>query len=71
MRFSSSTVSAALVATVAAQDATVYATKVVTALTTYCPSATMLTHAGTTYTVTDATTLTITNCPCTITEPIT
>lgn len=71
MRFSTTTVSAALVAGAAAQNATVYATKIVTALTTYCPSATMLTHAGTTYTITEATTLTITNCPCTLTLPVT
>lgn len=50
-------------------SANVYVTDVVTAYTTYCPSATKLTHAGTTYTVTEATTLTITNCPCTITYP--
>ncbi|KAF3761114.1 hypothetical protein M406DRAFT_225099, partial [Cryphonectria parasitica EP155] len=46
-----------------------YTTEVVTALTTYCPEATVLTHAGTTYTITSATTLTITDCPCTITHP--
>ena len=37
----------------------VYVTSVVTALTTYCPAATQLTHNGQTYTVTEATTLTI------------
>lgn len=30
-----------------------YTTEVVTALTTYCPEATVLTHAGTTYTITE------------------
>lgn len=37
-------------------------TKVVTAITTYCPSPTTLTYNNKTYTVTKATTLTITNC---------
>lgn len=40
-----------------------YVTEVVTAFTTFCPEATQITHAGETYTVTEATTLTITNCP--------
>jgi len=48
-----------------------YTTEVVTALTTYCPEATEITHNGKTYTVTSATTLTITNCPCTLTHPVT
>ena len=43
-------------------------TAVVTALTTYCPYATELTHNGIVYTVTEETTLTITDCPCTITQ---
>lgn len=50
--------------------APVYVTDVVTAYTTYCPSATKITHGASTYTVTEATTLTITNCPCTITRPV-
>jgi hypothetical protein len=40
-----------------------YVTEVVTAFTTYCPEATQITHAGETYTISEATTLTITNCP--------
>jgi len=48
----------------------VYTTEVVTAYTTYCPEATEITHGGVTYTVTEATTLTITNCPCTVTKPV-
>jgi hypothetical protein len=47
----------------------VYVTEVVTAFTTYCPEATQITHGGSTYTVSEATTLTITNCPCTVTRP--
>jgi len=43
-------------------------TEVVTSYTTYCPSPTQITHGTHTYTVTSATTLTITNCPCTLTK---
>ncbi|ODV84074.1 hypothetical protein CANARDRAFT_177239 [[Candida] arabinofermentans NRRL YB-2248] len=42
--------------------------EVVTALTTYCPASTEIVTNGKTYTVTGATTLTITDCPCTISE---
>ncbi|EKD15457.1 mmc protein [Drepanopeziza brunnea f. sp. 'multigermtubi' MB_m1] len=35
-----------------------------------CPSATTIVHGTQTYTVTEATTLTITDCPCTFTQPI-
>ncbi|KAG7858476.1 hypothetical protein KL939_002598 [Ogataea angusta] len=45
--------------------------EVVTALTTYCPEATSIVTNGVTYTVTGATTLTITDCPCTKEEVIT
>jgi len=50
-----------------------YVTSVVTAVTTYCPAATEVTYGGNTYTVTEATTLTITDCPsgCTIQVPVT
>lgn len=47
-----------------------YTTEVVTAYTTYCPAATQITQNGKTYTATEATTLTITDCPCTITKPV-
>ncbi|KAK5684142.1 hypothetical protein LTS10_004006 [Elasticomyces elasticus] len=72
MRFAVAT--AALIGAATAQNATtlppVYVTDVVTAYTTFCPEATEITHAGQTYTVSSATTLTITNCPggCTITS---
>ncbi|KAK8206506.1 hypothetical protein M8818_004339 [Zalaria obscura] len=72
MRFSVAAASAALVAGAAAQynsTAPVYVTEVVTAFTTYCPEATSLVHNGVTYTVSEATTLTITDCPCTVTKP--
>ncbi|KAI6350636.1 hypothetical protein MCOR25_010524 [Pyricularia grisea] len=50
----------------------VYVTEVVTALTTFCPVATEITAGGKTYTITSATTLTITDCPtgCTVTKPV-
>lgn len=48
----------------------VYTTEVVTSLETYCPGPTQVTYGGTTYTVTEATTLTITDCPCTISKPV-
>lgn len=48
----------------------VYTTKVVTAYTTFCPGATTLVHNGQTYTASASQTLTITNCPCTITTPV-
>jgi hypothetical protein len=47
-----------------------YTTEVVTAYTTYCPEPTTLTHGDKTYTITEATTLTITDCPCTISKPV-
>jgi len=49
-----------------------YTTEVVTAYETYCPYATEITTGGVTYTATEATTLTITNCPggCTVTKPL-
>jgi hypothetical protein len=49
----------------------VYTTEVHTAYTTVCPAATELTFNGVTYTATASTTLTITNCPCTIVKPVT
>ncbi|KAF2206747.1 hypothetical protein CERZMDRAFT_89053 [Cercospora zeae-maydis SCOH1-5] len=47
-----------------------YTTEIVTSYETYCPSATSIEHNGVIYTVTEATTLTITNCPCTVTKPV-
>lgn len=49
-------------------DTDVTVTEVVTALTTYCPEPTTFEQNGKTYTVTEATTLTITDCPCTLTH---
>ncbi|KAL8393066.1 hypothetical protein RB595_003027 [Gaeumannomyces hyphopodioides] len=71
MKFSAAAVVAAAVAGVSAGYSNVtYTTEVVTALTTYCPEATQITHGGKTYTITKATTLTITDCPCTISKPV-
>ncbi|KAG4287776.1 hypothetical protein FPRO06_05428 [Fusarium proliferatum] len=52
-----------------AQNVT-YTTEVVTAYTTYCPGPTEIVHGDKTYTITEATTLTITDCPCTVTKPV-
>jgi hypothetical protein len=62
----------AALATVAAAhyDNVTYVTETVTALTTYCPGPTKIVHNGNTITVTEATTLTITDCPCTIVKPV-
>jgi hypothetical protein len=76
MRFTSAAAVAALATGVAANynssyyEAPSYTTEVVTEYTTYCPGPTMITHSDQTYTVTEATTLTITNCPCTVTYPV-
>jgi hypothetical protein len=70
MKLSVAAVFAAAAAAQAWKTNVTYTTEVVTALTTYCPFATTLTHGGHTYTVTEATTLTITNCPCTVTKPV-
>lgn len=48
----------------------VYTTEVVTAYTTYCPEPTSIVHNNMTYTITEATTFTITDCPCTVTAPV-
>jgi hypothetical protein len=49
-----------------------YVTEVVTSYETYCPGPTTLTYGQTTYTISSATTLTITDCPggCTVTKPV-
>ncbi|KAG9234690.1 putative clock-controlled protein 6 [Amylocarpus encephaloides] len=49
----------------------VYVTSVVTAYTTYCPAPTTVVQGTATYTVSSATTLTITDCPCTVSYPAT
>ncbi|KAL1637367.1 hypothetical protein SLS58_009313 [Diplodia intermedia] len=75
MRFSAVAAAAALAAGAqAAGNSTgdVYVTEVVSEYTTYCPYATSFTQAGKTYTVSSATTLTITDCAggCTVTKQV-
>ncbi|KAK3196160.1 hypothetical protein K4F52_000539 [Lecanicillium sp. MT-2017a] len=70
MKFSVAAVVAAAAAVSANKNGTAVTTEVVTAYTTYCPGPTSIVHGNKTYTVTEATTLTITDCPCTITKPI-
>ncbi|KAI9683694.1 MAG: hypothetical protein M1829_005000 [Trizodia sp. TS-e1964] len=73
MRFSIIAAAAALAAGAQAQvyqNGTQYTTQIVTAYTTYCPLPTTIVQNNKTYTVTSATTLTITNCPCTISKPV-
>jgi len=49
----------------------VYVTTTVSEYTTYCPVPTSVIQGNVTYTVTQATTLTIKNCPCTVSYPAT
>jgi len=63
---------AAFAATAAAwSNGTAYTTEIVDVYTTVCPAATSFSINGQTYTVTESTTLTITNCPCTVVKPVT
>jgi len=71
MKFAVAAFVAALAGQAAAWGNVTYTTEVVTAYTTYCPEPTTLTHGDKTYTVTKATTLTISDCPCTISRPVT
>lgn len=71
MKFTAAVAALAATGAYAVPSNITYTTEVVTALTTYCPYATSLTHNGVTYTITEPTTLTITNCPCTVTKPVT
>jgi len=70
MKFSAAVAAAAIFAGAQAYSNVTYTTEVVTAYTTYCPGPTTITHGSSTYTVTSATTLTITDCPCTVTKPV-
>jgi len=62
---------AGVVSATYANGTVVYTTDIYTAYTTVCPEATSLTFNGVTYAVTESTTLTITNCPCTVVKPVT
>jgi len=48
-----------------------WVTTTVDTFTTVCPEATSLTYNGVTYTATESETITITNCPCTISSAVT
>jgi len=69
MKFSAAVL--ALAGAASAYSNVTYTTEVVTAITTYCPEPTTITYGETTYTITEATTLTITDCPCTVKVPVT
>jgi len=53
-------------------DTVVYTTEVVDVYTTVCPASATITFNGQTYTntLTESSTITITNCPCTISKPV-
>ncbi|ODQ67163.1 hypothetical protein NADFUDRAFT_45354 [Nadsonia fulvescens var. elongata DSM 6958] len=56
--------------TVAVVPITTWVTDIVTEYTTYCPYPTTLVEGDKTYVVTEATTLTVTDCPCTRTSAV-
>jgi len=66
MQFTKFAVVAGLAAVANAWANETWVTTTVSVLTTVCPFATTLTHNGVTYTATASETITITNCPCTI-----
>jgi len=53
-------------------DTVVYTTEIVDVYTTVCPASATITFNGATYTntLTESSTITITNCPCTISKPV-
>ncbi|KXH48692.1 mmc protein [Colletotrichum nymphaeae SA-01] len=69
MKFSAAALVLAATGAMANKNVT-YVTEVVSAYTTYCPGPTVISHADKTYTISKATTLTITDCPCTVTKPV-
>jgi len=74
MRFSSAAVVLAAATSVSAwyNDTIVYTTEVVDVYTTVCPAGATITYGGSTYTntLTESSTITITDCPCTISKPV-
>ncbi|KAH8805897.1 clock-controlled protein 6 [Xylogone sp. PMI_703] len=71
MQFKPVVLALGLVAAVQAWgNGTVYTTITTDIYTTVCPSPTSIVVGNQTYTVTESTTLTITNCPCTISTPV-
>ena len=69
MKFTVAAILAAAAGAAANSNVTV-TTEVVDVYTTYCPGPTEITHGTKTWTVTEPTTLTITDCPCTVTKPV-
>ncbi|KAM3074638.1 hypothetical protein ACMFMG_008066 [Clarireedia jacksonii] len=76
MHFSTIAVASAVAAVVSANGnhtatpSAVWVTDVVTSFTTVCPAATSFAFNGVTYTATESETVTITNCPCTVSKPV-
>lgn len=71
MKFSLALAASVLAAAASATYSNVtYTTVVVDTYTTVCPEATTLAFNGVTYTVTASQTLTVTNCPCTVSKPV-
>jgi hypothetical protein len=73
MKFTLALAASALVAAASATSSynnVTYTTVVVDTFTTVCPEATTLAFNGVTYTVTKSQTLTVTNCPCTLSKPV-
>lgn len=66
MQFTYAAVAAIMAGVVAAGGNETWVTTTVDTYTTVCPAATSLTYNGVTYTATASETITITNCPCTI-----
>jgi len=66
MQFTKFAVIASLAAAASAWSNETWVTTTVDTYTTVCPQATTLTHNGVTYTATASQTITITNCPCTV-----
>ncbi|KAG6006362.1 hypothetical protein E4U21_007093 [Claviceps maximensis] len=70
MKYATALIAAAVGAQAMHKNGTIITTEVVDSYVTYCPGPMAVTHGDKVYTVTKAQTLTITDCPCTITRPV-
>ncbi|KAG5973484.1 hypothetical protein E4U58_004993 [Claviceps cyperi] len=71
MKYATALIAAAVGAQAwSSKNGTQVVTEVVDQYVTYCPGPARITHGDKVYIATKATTLTITNCPCTITRPV-
>jgi len=72
MQFTFAAVAAVMATAVAAggNGTAVWVTDIVNVYTTVCPAATTFAFNGVTYTATASQTITITNCPCTVSKPV-